>query len=219
MVEVCFNGNSNRPADGILVFLQMLYVSLVIASIVLFTTLAQINLLGFQLKISGSVIPYVALYSVSFIILKIYGYKSVNQTIACMMIASLLFIIICHTVVNLQTPASSNQQLQLAESTYQMYFAGFIALPLGMYSSFLALALLNKIGLSFGVISLSLATVIGETINTIVVFPIGFHGVYSIETIFQEIITNTLIFKFIAGIILAIITNLVIKLLAKRYES
>lgn len=203
-----------------LAFLYMLYLCFVIASIVLFETIVKLHVVFFDITISGSVIPYTFLYPISFIVLRVYGYKSVNQMIFCMILTSLIFTMICHAITSMPSSGMLAQSplKNILQSSYQMYFAGFLALPAGMYSSFLALGFLEKIGLKVGITSLSIATAIGETINTLIVFPIGFHGRYTLSTIFGHIITDTLIFKLTIGIILAIITVFTINYLMREYE-
>jgi uncharacterized PurR-regulated membrane protein YhhQ (DUF165 family) len=221
MFKIEFKGQ-NRFPDYTLSILYMFYVSFVISSIVLFDTMIKLNIFGINVVLSGSIIPYTFLYPISFIALRLYGYRSVNQMIICMILSTLVFTSMCHFVTEL--PAAQGIQSQsslraILQSSYQMYFAGFIALPAGIYSSFIALSLLDKVKLHFGVLALTISTIVGEFVNTIIVFPLGSHSTYSLSVIVKNIITDALIFKFSMGIVLALITVVIINILTKNYET
>jgi len=221
MLKVYFKSIEKFP-DAILAFCYMVYVTLVIASIVLFNQMIEFRLLNMTIDISGSIIPYVFLYPISFIVLRIYGYKTVNQMILCMILASLVFTSMCFIITILPTNSTDlnpNGLRYILHSSFKMYLGGFIALPAGIYASFLTLSFLDYIGLNFGAISLTIATIIGEIVNTIIVFPIGFHGVYNLSIIFNNIIIDALIFKAIAGTILAIFTIFTIKLIVNHHTK
>jgi uncharacterized integral membrane protein (TIGR00697 family) len=219
MIKLSFNNNDNCP-DFTLVLLHTMYTMLVIASILLFNTIIEVNIPLLSVKVSGSVLSYTLLYPIAYITLRIYGYKSVNHMIFSMMITTAIFSVLCYSVTSLQTAANMpiNSQLQnILHSAFRMYMAGFIALPAGFYASFFTLTLLEKVNLKFGIISLSIATAIGECTNTLLVFPLGFHGKISFAEL-VNVVTDALIFKLTIGIVLSILTVLVVNYLINKYE-
>lgn len=82
--------------------------------------------------------------------------------------------------------------------------------------SFLVIKWLEKISIPFGVFSLCVATIIGEIINTLIVFPIGFHGEYTFHHVLTSIILDVMLFKIIAGVVLAFFTMFVIQILLTK---
>jgi len=197
----------------------MLYLLFVIASIILFKNVISIHYIGIDIKISGSLIPYVFLYPLSFIILKLYGYRTVNNIILSMLVSALIFVVFCKIVIALPNDQPKSDAIKtILDSAYIMFLAGLVAMPAGIYASFLTLRLLEKINLGFNFLSLSIATAIGEIINSVIVFPIGYHGQYTMHTIFSTIIIDALIFKLISGIILAGCTIYVLNLIRKNYD-
>lgn len=203
--------SEKRPTDFLLTFFYMLYITMVIASIILFNQILDFNLLGMKITLSGGVVPYVFLYPISFIVLKAYGLRCVNQMIASMVVVSLSFVIMSKIVVGLST--NTTEIHKILSNSFQMYIAGFIGMPAGIYSSFLAINLLSKVGLPFNFVSIFIATIVGEIINTIIVYPIGFHNVFSIKTIFSSMIIDAMIFKVIMGAFLACATVIAIKVI------
>lgn len=197
--------------EFLLIFLCMTYLTLVVSSIVLFTQILKFNLLGINISLSGALVPYVFLYPISFIVLRVFGFKYVNRMISSMILASLIFVIMSKLVVDLSS--NSTGVYTILDSSFQMYLAGFIGMPAGIYTGFLMINFFNKIGLGFNFISITLATFIGEIINTIIVFPIGLHEQYSFKTIFTTILIDALIFKFVMGLVLAFFTVLIIKMI------
>ncbi len=206
----------SAPDDYLLMFLTALYGTLVIASLVLFSAV-RLSLFSIPLVVSGGVIPYVFLYPVSFIALRVYGTRTVLK-----MIASLIFVVFCECVLLLPQATSgiATQALHhILISSYKMYLAGLIAMPAGIYAAFLTLGYLSKYVAKFSVFTIILATTVGGLVNTLIVFPIGFHGTYSLNMIFSEIIVDTLIFKLIAGVVLSVPTIMAIKLLVTLREE
>lgn len=192
-------------------FLSMMYVTMVVLSIVLFDQLLNFSVLGINIQLSGSVVPYVFLFPLSFIVLRVYGLQQVNYMIGSMVLVSLLFVTIFNIVAHLSSNTTGIHDILI--SSFKMYLAGFIGMPAGIYSSFLVIKWLEKLGIGFNAFSLCLATIFGEVINTIIVFPIGFHGEYSMHQIFSSIIVDALIFKIIAGAILAVFAMISINFL------
>lgn|SRR3990167_9527230 len=199
--------------DFTLNFLCMTYITMVVLSIVLFDQILNFKFFGISIELSGAVVPYVFLYPISFIVLRIYGLRYVNNMVASMIIVSLLFALISTVVSAYSTNKTGIHDILLNSS--KMYLAGFIGMPAGIYTSFLVLKWLSKVNITFNVLSLTIATIIGEIINTIVVFPVGFHGEYSSREIFRSIIIDAMIFKIIIGAILAVIAIITIKILIK----
>lgn len=206
--------SSERKSDFTLSFFYMTYITMVILSIVLFSQIVSISIFGHNITLSGSVIPYVFLYPISFIVLRVYGLKKVNHMIGSMLLAVLVFILIAKITIAAST--NKTEIYNILSNSFKMYLAGFIGMPAGVYSSFITINLLNRLGLSFNVISLTIATAIGEIINTVVVFPIGFYGKYSLSVIFSKIIVGALIFKFTMGAILAVCAVAVINLILNK---
>lgn len=198
-------------------FLSMLYVTMVVLSIVLFDQMLNFSVFGMHMELSGSVVPYVFLYPISFIVLRVYGLQQVNYMIGAMIMVSLLFVIMSTIVAQLSSNTTNIHSILI--SSYKMYLAGFIGMPAGIYSSFLIIKWLEKIRISFGLFSLCVATIVGEAINTMIVFPIGFHGQYTVQQIFNGIIVDAMLFKIVAGIILAFGAMVVINLLLLKKAS
>lgn len=194
--------------DFTLTCLNMTYIAMVISSIVLFELILKLNLFGIHIELPGGVVPYVFLYPISFIILRVYGIENVNITIGATILVAFIFVTMAKLIA-LLSPENTTIN-HILSSSYKMYLVGFIGMPAGMYTSFLTINLLNKIGFSFNGISLSIATAAGELVNTLIVFPIGLHGSVSTYQIFHEIVADALLFKFIAGTILAFMSIIII---------
>lgn len=204
--------------DFTLILLSMMYAIMVIASIVLFDEIIEFSFFSFKMTLSGALIPYVFLYPISFIILRVYGVKYVSYMIGSMLLASLTFVILSALVT--KASMSSTELHSILSSSFKMYLAGFVGMPMGIYASFLALStLINKLKLRFGIISLSIATFVGEIINTLIVFPIGFYGKYTFNGLLNSIIFDALAFKLISGPILAILAIFVIQSIANKESS
>jgi uncharacterized PurR-regulated membrane protein YhhQ (DUF165 family) len=193
-----------KTADFTLTFLSMMYVTLVILSIILFNQILNFNMLFMDIKLSGAVVPYVFLYPISFIVLRIYGLQQVNHMIGAMTIVSLIFVIMSKIVVSLSSNLTGVHSI--LASSFKMYIAGFIGMPAGIYASFVCINMLYKIGLKFNATTLLIATIFGEIVNTLIVFPIGFKGQYSLQFILGNILVDALLFKVVMGAILAFIT-------------
>jgi uncharacterized PurR-regulated membrane protein YhhQ (DUF165 family) len=197
--------------DFILTLLCMTYVVMVVSSIILFNQIVHFDFLTIKIKLSGAVIPYVFLYPISFIVLRVYGFKYVNYMIGAMILSSLIFVIMSKVVVGLSSNTTAVHNI--LSNSFKMYLAGFIGMPAGIYASFLTMNFLNKLGLQFNTASIAIATVAGEVINTVIVFPIGFHGQFTLHTIFSSIILDALVFKIIMGAVLAFFTILTINII------
>ena len=104
----------------------------------------------------------------------------------------------------------------ILSSSFKMYLAGLIGMPAGMYASFLTINLLSKVGVSFNGITLAIATITGEIINTMIVFPIGLNGAVTFHKVFHAIIIDALVFKIIIGTILSFISILIINVLVNK---
>lgn len=195
-------------------FLSMLYVTMVVLSIVLFNQIIDFSLFGMPMQLSGAVIPYVFLFPISFITLRVYGLSEVNHMIASMVLVSLLFVVIATAVAHFSSNTTGIHNILLSSS--KMYIAGFIGMPAGIYASFLTIQWLEKMGVSFNTFSLCVATIIGEIINTVIVFPLGFHGEYTMHEIFTGIIVDAMLFKAIAGILLSFLAMISINFLLRE---
>lgn len=200
--------------DFTLNFLCMTYVTMVILSIILFDQILHFGFLNIHIQLSGAVVPYVFLYPLSFIVLRVYGLRHVNNMIGAMLLASLLFVLTATMIANFSSNITGIHNILL--SSIKMYIAGFIGMPSGIYISFLTLQWLAQINIPLNTLSLTIATVAGEIINTLIVFPIGFHGDFTLQQIFTHIIADALIFKIIAGTILSFITMHAITFLINR---
>lgn len=207
--------NKAKTPDLFLCVLFTTYITMLIASVVLFKQTVIVDIYSVNFKLLGALIPYVFLYPLSFIVLRLYGYKTVNNLIVSMIISSFIFFVFCTFVISLPNGHQASALAEILSSSFRMYLVGFIAMPAGIYSSFLMLAMLSRLGLGFNVFSLSIATIFGEFINTIMVFPFGFHGMHSMATILSDIIVDALIFKFVMSIILSIFCILIINLALK----
>ena len=214
MFKHALSSEVNSP-DFTLTFLCMVYVTMVVLSIVLFDQIVKFNFWGINVSLSGSVIPYVFLYPISFIVLRVYGFKYVNHMIGSMILVCLIFVIMSKLVAAMSSNSTVAMHNILIDP-FKMYLAGFVGMPAGIYTSFLTINLLNKLGFAFNAMAVSIATMVGEIINTLIVFPIGLHDQYELHVIFTSIILDTLIFKFIMGIILALLTVVTINLIVSN---
>ncbi len=201
-------------SDFILGFLSMTYVTMVVLSIVLFDQILHFSLFGMPMTLSGAVVPYVFLYPISFIVLRVYGLRQVNNMIACMILVSLLFVLMATLVAKWSSNTTGIHDILM--SSIKMYIAGFIGMPAGIYTSFLVLKWFAKMKVGFNVFSLTIATIVGEVINTVIVFPVGFHGQYSLPQIIGAIILDALIFKIVMGAILAVVAIMIIHFLINK---
>lgn len=204
---------TNKP-NFTLNFLCMTYVTMVVLSIVLFDQILHFGLFGAHIQLSGAVVPYVFLYPISFIVLRVYGLRHVNNMIGAMILVSLLFVLMATAVANFSSNTTGIHGILL--SSIKMYIAGFIGMPAGIYASFLVLKWLSQINISFNTVSLTIATIFGEIINTVIVFPMGFHGNFTMQQIFSHIIVDALVFKIITGAILSFFAMRVINFLVNR---
>ena len=207
-----------------LAFTFMLYAVLVVSTIVLFEDVVTINLFSIMsIKVSGCLFPYVFLYPLSFIVLRLYGYRNTNIMIGSMMITTLIFVLIVQSVGYFSEASSQMINTytginKVYEVAFKMYLAGFIAMPAGIYMSFLAMSLFTRINIGFNLFTLSIATIIGEIANTFIAFPLGLFKTYDFATIFSQFILGALIFKIIAAIILSIPTAIFFKLYARQTQ-
>ena len=169
------------------------------------------------MSLSGSVVPYVFLYPISFIVLRVYGLKHVNNMIGAMILASLLFVAMAELIAYLSSNTAGIHTILL--NSIKMYIAGFIGMPAGIYISFLVLNWLARVNVAFNTISLTIATIAGEIANTLIVFPIGFHGIFTSQEIFKNIIADALLFKSIMGPILSFVSIRVINFLINKMAN
>lgn len=209
-----FSQSHNNP-DFIQSFLYMSYLALVVSSILLFNEIITIKVSTYHMIITGSLVPYVFLYPISFIVLRVYGPKSVNNMIWSMILGSLLFVVMSNIVVEL-AGSSASTAYPILNSSFKMYLAGLIGMPAGIYAGFVGLYLLMKVGFKFSASSIFIATIFGELVNTIIVFPIGFHGRYTLEQLFKNVIIDGLIFKVIMGAILSCMAIFIVNIIVKR---
>ena len=175
--------NNTKGPDFILSLLFMTYFAMVIASIMLFNEVMIIPVRSTSIVFSGALIPYVFLYPIAFIVLRIYGLSSVHNMIWSMILGSLVFVIVSKAVISLSSNPSDIYLI--LNNAFKMYLAGLVGMPAGIYFSFLSLHFLSKLGFGFNVLSIFIATVMGELVNTVIVFPIGFHGVYNMHQLFS----------------------------------
>jgi hypothetical protein len=138
--------------------------------------------------------------------------------IVAMFIASFIFVLICMLVTSF--PVSNNQVEALAlynilKISLKMYLVGLIGIPAGIYASFLTLRLLSSINIGFNVLSLSIATIVGEFFNTLIVYPLGFHSEFSLSSIFNRFVVDAILFKSTMGIILSVMIMIIINLIIK----
>lgn len=201
---------NNKP-DFILNFLGMTYVVMVALSIVLFDQLLRFDLFNIKIQLAGAVVPYVFLYPISFIVLRVYGLRQLNSMMGAMILTSLLFVTMATLIAHYSCNITGIHHI--LSNSFKMYAAGFIGMPAGIYTSFLILKWLSNINISFNTVSLTIATIAGEIVNTMIVFPIGFHGDYAIQEIFNNLIVDALGFKVIMGTILSFISIRIINLL------
>lgn len=209
--------NQENKPNFTLNLLCMIYITMVILSIVLFDQILNFNFFGIQMSLSGSVVPYVFLYPISFIVLRVYGLKHVNNMIGAMILASLLFVVMAELIAYLSSNTTGIHTILL--NSIKMYIAGFIGMPAGIYISFLVLNCLARVNIAFNTISLTIATIAGEIANTLIVFPIGFHGIFTSQEIFKNIIADALLFKSIMGPILSFVAIRVINFLINKMAN
>ena len=200
--------------DFTLNFLSMAYVTMVALSIVLFDQILGFELFNIKIQLAGAVVPYVFLYPISFIVLRVYGLRQLNSMMSAVILTSLLFVVMATVIANFSSNITGIHYI--LSNSIKMYIAGFIGMPAGIYTSFLILKWLSNINISFNTVSLTLATIAGEIVNTVIVFPIGFHGDYSLQQIFSNIIIDALAFKVIMGAILSFIAVRIISLLVDK---
>ena len=219
MTDITIN-HKPQSSKSIAIFGSMLYISLVIASIILFNKMISVNIQTTNIVFSGSLIPYVCLYPLSFIMLKLQGYKIVNAIILSMIACSLVFLCLCQLVMLLPSSPSTPPLIEpFLQAPFKMYLGGLIAMPAGIYASFLALRIMHSFNIGFHWISLSIATIVGEIINTLIIFPIGFSGKYAMAHIFSKIVVDALIFKFITAIVLSMITMVILNIIVKHKQG
>ena len=200
--------------DFTLNFLSMTYVAMVALSIVLFDQILRFGLFNIKIQLAGAVVPYVFLYPISFIVLRVYGLRQLNSMMGAVILTSLLFVVMATAIANYSSNITGIHHI--LSNSIKMYIAGFIGMPAGIYTSFLILKWLSSLNISFNTISLTLATIAGEVVNTMIVFPIGFHGDYSMQQIFNNIIVDALAFKAIMSAVLSFIAMRIIKFLLDR---
>lgn len=208
----------NKAPDLFLSFLYTFYISIVLSCLILYKQITIISIFSFKLTLTGSVIPYVLLYPMAFIVLRLYGYKAINNLIAAMIASSFLFLILCAIVTALPHDPNFAKDMaveSILHASFKMYLVGIFAMPIGIYSSFVALSFLSRFGLGFNVFTLSLATIIGELINTVIIMPLGLEGQFSLEHILNKIMVDALVYKFIMGVILSFFCVLIINIALK----
>lgn len=199
--------------------LNALYTSFVITCFFVFFSFIKLNILGHNILIPLSCVPYTFLYPISYVALRLYGYRQINNMIASMIISSMLFVLLIrgiHYISNFDLfyyshnldPNQASELNTIIESSIYMYLAGLIAMPLSIYVSFYVLKLLKF----FNVVTLSIATVAGEIVNTYIVFPIGLHQHFTIHELFSGVILGAMLFKIGIGVLLSIATIIFLRI-------
>lgn len=164
-------------------------------------------------------IPFSLLFPISYIVLRLYGYKQINNMMISMFFTSISFIIITkiafvisnydlYVQENNITSTASSELGSIIRSTLYFYIPGLIIMPLSVYISFYVIKLFNF----FNSFSLSVATAIGEIFNTYVVLPIGLYPHSIISHLTSTIIFSAAIFKVLIGVILSILTMLFLRI-------
>lgn len=212
MFKLEFHDAIPKP-DFFLVMLCVINMIFIYISMISFSENITISILqNFSITFSVCLIPYAFLYPIAFIMFRIYGPTHAN----IMIVASLIGVAITILFLILLLHLSNHNSVtaiwieSLFHTSKGMYIVGFVAMPLGIYSSFFMLNILARLKMGLNVVTLFLSSSFGEVINTILVYPLGSNAKNAEHAIFNTIIADTLIFKIIAAIILSFLTMMVI---------
>lgn len=190
--------------------LNAIYTALVISCFFVYFNFFKIEILGYHMLIPATCVPYTFLYPISYICLRLYGYRQVNNMIASMFFSSVFFFIlikIIHSTSNFDVffhnhhvgAHSPSELMSIIHSSLYMYLLGLVAMPASIYISFYTLKLLKY----FNIFTLSIATAVGEIVNTYIVFPLGMHNHFNTATLLSNVVVSALIFKIVMGILLS----------------
>ncbi len=213
-------GNSGCRLSTYFMCICMAYYMCVITSIVVFQKVVTVNFGAFEWDIPGSLFPYVFLYPIGYVVLKVYGYPVISKMIMSTLLMSLIFVLVCTLIINLpsNTLQIDGNLKAILDASIRFYMAGLIAMPAGAFASLHMVNLLkNKIHQDY--ILFIISTLVGELINTIIVFTIAFVGVYSIGHIITEFVVSAYIFKIIAAIVTTPLAVFGVRFLVKKSKA
>src|SRR4051812_48135243 len=114
-------------SDFTLNFLCMMYVVMAILSLLLFGQIISFKFFSFPMEVSGAVIPYVFLYPISFIVLRIYGLRYVNNMIISMLLVFLLFVLMATVVVKFSSIQTGINDILIHSG--KMFVIGLFGMP------------------------------------------------------------------------------------------
>lgn len=185
-----------------LLFLTMLYITLMLAANVLIYKLVIIG--GFIMSVGSFVIPCV--HVLIDIISERYGYPVAKRMVFCGLGSQLIFALVCGFLITLPSPSFwhfQNAYDQVLGKSIRIFCGSFLGTFLGMLIN---LKLISKWkilikGKYFWIRSLG-SSAIGQLIFTVVTISYDMFGIQSAKTIIS-IITTSYIIKFIFTIVVA----------------
>lgn len=176
-------------------FLSMCYITSIIASIIFFKKLIKIG----DLLFSASLISYSFTYFFGNAVSEIYGFSSARKLIWSTVICGNAFTLYCHYVLQIsgENVAYDNALIQTLGSSLRSSVAGTIAMLAGSQASIYFISKLRKFFLWQGYWTRNIvASIIGETTNTMLVFPIAMFGISS-NAILIKTMLSAYLFKII----------------------
>jgi len=204
MFKLKVRDTANSSGELLYICISNIYVAVLIATIVLFGQMIECSIFEFNFSIAASVVAYVFLYPITFIVFRIYGYKATNQLIFSVFIGSLFFFVFCFLITSIHTSdinANVSGLKLILHKALKMYLYGLVGMPAGIYTGVFTLIFFVRLFKDINVLAVFMATIVGELVNTIIVFPATYWSITSWSALYNLII-DALAFKVLAAFVL-----------------
>lgn len=197
--------------------ISIAYITSIIASIIFFNKFIRIG----YLFSSASLISYSFTYFFGNAISEVYGFILARRLIWSAIICGNAFTLYCNLILKIPSPAYQNHDAVLSQvigGSLRVGIAGTVAMLAGSYVSIYIISKTKIffLGQKYWIRNF-FASVIGETVNTFLVFPLGMFGVISNIELFKTIISAYLFKIFLVAFL--IIPSVLFVFYIKRLEK
>ncbi len=191
------------------IFVVVLYVMTTIASLVLTNKIIVIH--GFL--ISACLIVFPLIFFLGDIVAEIYGYRVTQKIIFYSLLGAAIFSVLMFGVIQIPSPNFYNNSKayhQVFEMSMKFMVVGFFAIWIGtIVNSFMIVRWKFLVaGRYFWLRSIG-SSAVGELVNSLVAFPLGFGGILTIKQIVNLLVVSYVL-KLIYAIICAPIGGLIV---------
>jgi queuosine precursor transporter len=189
-------------------FAVILYTITIVTSLVLTNKIIDVH--GFL--ISSCLIVFPIIFFMGDIIAEIYGYNVAKQLILYALIGAGFFSLIITLTINIPTPKFYDNYVAYEKvfgMSLKFIAVGFLAIWVGAVVNAYVIARWKKLvnGRYFWLRSIG-SSAVGELINSVIAFPLGFGGVLPMEKVFNLLFVSYII-KLVYAVVAAPIGALI----------